>query len=178
MGGRSVQSMSAGYASRPEGVNSSTRGRRIRKSKVQTPGAAGSQKSKPYDKSEKDREFKSFNDTVWEMAKRWFVMKLWSEFLFFHNANEKDITVDRCAIEAYEVAIVEYRRDFPARDGIIAKYRLQPLDSLTEGQCRSVVSGSGTYYNFSRSSLTKLNYSYFRPLFHIWKSLYKKRVSQ
>ena len=112
------------------------------------------------------------------MAKCWFMMKLWSEFLFFHNTNEKDITVDRCAIEAYEVAIMENHRDFPVRDGVIAKYQLQPLDSLNEGQCRSVVSGSGRYYNFSRSSLMKLNYSYFPPLFHIWKPPCKKHVWQ
>ena len=41
MGRRSIQSMSVGYPSRPERVNSSTKGRSNRKTKDQTPGAAG-----------------------------------------------------------------------------------------------------------------------------------------
>ena len=50
----------------------------------------GSQKAKPYDIPEKGRGVKSFHEVVWDLAKRWFVVKLWREGFFFLKADTKD----------------------------------------------------------------------------------------
>jgi hypothetical protein len=53
------------------------------------------QKSKPYDNTEKARKQKTFNDTVWDPASQWFVLKLWRKSCFFIKADEEDTTSDR-----------------------------------------------------------------------------------
>ena len=63
---------------------------------------------------------------VWDLAKCWFVLKLWREGCFFIKPDEQDDTVDRCATEAYEAAISEYWDTQPGGAALITKYRSQP----------------------------------------------------
>jgi hypothetical protein len=102
---------------------------------------SGTRKSKPYDNTEEAREQKSFNDAVWDLASQWFVLKLWRESCFFIKADVEDTIVDRCATEAYEAAISEYR-DSHQLDAaaLITKYRLQPQATGALVKCRKVVS--------------------------------------
>src|ERR1700678_66158 len=103
--------------------------------------ASGSRKVKPYENSEQEREEKIFHDVIWRSAKHWFVLKLWREGCFFVKFDVEDATVDRCAIEAYEAAISEYRdNDHPDGAGLIAKYRLQPQATGALIKCCQVVS--------------------------------------
>src|ERR1700678_1998838 len=103
--------------------------------------ASGCRKVKPYENSEQEREEKIFHDVIWRSAKHWFVLKLWREGCFFVKFDVEDATVDRCAIEAYEAAISEYRdNDHPDGAGLIAKYRLQPQATGALIKCRQVVS--------------------------------------
>jgi hypothetical protein len=96
---------------------------------------------KPYDNAEKAREQKTFNDAVWDLASQWFVLKLWRESCFFVKADEEDTTVDRCATEAYEAAISEFRdSDQLDAAALITKYRLQPQATGVLVKCRKVVS--------------------------------------
>jgi hypothetical protein len=84
------------------------------------------------------REGKTFNDVVWESARRWFVVKLWMAGSFFIAGGGDE--VDRCATEAYEDAIREYQDTHRGGAALIAKYRWQPQgpDALIE--CRQLVS--------------------------------------
>ena len=111
------------------------------------PRSGRSRNVKPYDNPEQVQEIKDFNDTVWDLAKQWFVLKLWRESCFFlhTDSNKRDKTVDRCATEAYEAAISEYRDTYPDRVGLITKYRLQPQDAGVLVECHQVVSCS--YHN-------------------------------
>jgi len=73
---------------------------------------------------------------IWDLAKDWFVIKLWGECHFFLNASEKDEVVDRCATEAYEAAVNEH----PDSAEIITK-RLQTQQSMPAAliECREVL---------------------------------------
>ena len=75
---------------------------------------------KPYAQG---RELKTFNDIVWDSARRWFVLRVWSEGCFFIKADGQEDTVDRCASDAYEDAITEYRDTQPGGAALITKYR-------------------------------------------------------
>ena len=104
------------------------------------PRSGGSQNAKPYDNPEQSRELKEFNDVVWDLAKKWFVLKLWTECCFFLKVGEDDTTVNRCVTEAYEAAISEYLDSYP--DGMkLIKYRIQPQSRGAMLKCRQVVSG-------------------------------------
>lgn len=114
------------------------------------PRSGGSRNAKPYENSEQAQELKLSNDIVWELARGWFVPKLWRESCFFIKPDEEHPTVDRCAIEAYEAAISEFCDLYPDRAPLITKYRLQPQSRGALVKCRQVVSGS--YSKFDDSS--------------------------
>jgi len=66
---------------------------------------------------------------------------LWRENCFFIKADEEDATVDRCATEAYETAISEYRdSDQVDAAALVTKYRLQPQAPGALLKCRKIVS--------------------------------------
>lgn len=142
-----ARSMPSGQTNRLTRGTSSARGRSQGKRKDKTP-ALTSQPSRSVPRSgrsatvkpyEQGRELEKFNDIVWDLARRWFVLKLWREGLFFIKAEEQDATVDRCATEVYEAAISEYRDTQPGGAALITKYRSQPgLDALI--LCRQLVS--------------------------------------
>jgi hypothetical protein len=140
------------------------------------PRSRGSQNAKPYDNQEQARELKSFNDIVWDLAKRSFVLKLWRESCFFLNTDEKDTTVDRCATEAYEAAVSEYHDSYPDGAALITKYRLQPQSSGALVKCRQVVSGLLTQLVWFIAD--QIYSSYFQRHFYIWKQLWKWLVQQ
>lgn len=114
------------------------------------PRSGNSRKAKkPYDNPEQE----SFNKVIWDLAKRWFVLKLWRESCFFLKAEEKNVTVDRCATEAYEAAISEYSDSYPNAAALVTKYRLQPQGTEAMVKCHEVV--RGCYHNLNGSSLIR-----------------------
>lgn len=117
------------------------------------PRSGNSREGKPYSNPDQAREHKAFSDFVWDRAKHWFVLKLWREGCFFFKGNEKDATVDRCATEAYEAAISEYRDSYPDRVEQITKYRLQPQGTGGLVKCRQAV--SGCYHSLCSLSLIR-----------------------
>ena len=120
------------------------------------PRSGSSRKVNPYNKPEQALELQSFNNVIWDLAKRWFVLKLWRESCFFLKAEEKNATVDRCAMEAYEAAISEYSdayESYPNAAALITKYRLQPQGTEALVKCREVV--RGCYHNLNGFSLIR-----------------------
>jgi len=117
------------------------------------PRSGGSRKAKPYDNPDHALELKKFNDIIWDLAKRWFVLKLWRESCFFYKAEEKKATVDRCATEAYEAAIREYTDSNPNAAALVTKFRLQPQETDAMVQCHEVV--RGCYHKLNGFSLIK-----------------------
>ena len=114
--------------------------------------ASGGRKGKPYDnpESEEKRDQKKFNDVVWHLASKWFVLKLWREGCFFLKSDEEDAIVDRCATEAYEAAISEYRdNNHPDGAALIAKYRLQPQATGALFKCHQMVGAVVAICGFS-----------------------------
>ena len=114
------------------------------------PRSSSSKKAKPYDNPQQDLEFKTFNNVIWDLAKSWFVLKLWRESCFFLKAEDKKATVDRCATEAYEAAISQYSdpyNSYPNAAAIVTKYRLQPQGTEALVKCREVV--RSYYHNFN-----------------------------
>jgi hypothetical protein len=106
------------------------------------PRSGSSIRAKPYDNPEQNIELKSFNKVIWDLAKKWFVLKLWRESCFFIKADEKNATVDRCATEAYEAAITEYSdsyESYPNAAALVSKYRLQPQETEALVKCREIV---------------------------------------
>jgi hypothetical protein len=99
------------------------------------PRSGRSRTVKPYE----GREGKKFNDVVWDLARRWFVLALWRENCFFLEADQQ-ATVNRCATEAYETAISQYRETYPGEAALIPKFRLQPQCNDHLIQCRQHVS--------------------------------------
>ena len=54
------------------------------------PRSGGFRNVKPYDNPEQSQELKEFNDIVWDLAKRWFMLKLWMEGCFYLKVGEND----------------------------------------------------------------------------------------
>lgn len=140
------------------------------------PRSSRSRNAKPYDNPEQARDVKIFNDVVWDLARKWFVCKLWRESCFFLKANEEDPTVDRCAIEAYEAAISDYRETYPEGAALISQHRLQPQGTIDLAKCRQMVSG---YYSHLVWLMNFWIYSsYFQLPFYTWTLLSRLLVRQ
>lgn len=132
-----ARSLPSGRTTRARRGNSSASGSKPSKSIARS---AGGSRAKPYDNAGQAQELRIFNEAIWHLAKRWFIVKLWRENCFFLKADEDDTKVDRCAIEAYEAAISEYYVNNPDGAAHIAKYRLQPQSTDALVKCRQVVS--------------------------------------
>ena len=108
----------------------------------------------PYKEKIAGKEQRAFNDAVWEIAQRVFVLQVWSRGAFFlldrdstkDNVGEEN-GLDDEMVDAYEVGVAQYK--MTQSQEMAEKYRLQIREEGVLSKLRQKVSAILSRFIFS-----------------------------